>query len=135
MFFSFWEKIFDFRLFQTSIFGRPPVKGIGGVQGDLSDFLYFGICCSPSYEDSKMGSHSFQFSSVVVWQLARGYYPFKEKLSFLDELWGFLGSTFYKETYKVTFKTLFTRNVYTHFIYKRPSGSVSPKSFLKYYSF
>ena len=36
--------------------GTFQIKGIGGVQGDLSDFLLFGICCSPGYEDSKMGS-------------------------------------------------------------------------------
>ena len=50
-----------------------------GVKGKILDFFCFNICCSPSYEDSKMGSHSFQFFSVVVsWRLAWG--PYAQKL-------------------------------------------------------
>ena len=51
------------------------LRGQGGVEGQNLDFLCFNICCSPSYEDSKMGSHTFQFCPVVIlWQLARGHY-------------------------------------------------------------
>ena len=32
------------------------IKGIGGVQGQKLDFLYFLICCSPMFLVSKMGS-------------------------------------------------------------------------------
>ena len=69
-----------FRLFSHIFFNEMGIlgklwrfKGIGGVEGLNLDFLCFNICCSPSYEDSEMGSHTFQFCSVVIlWQLARG---------------------------------------------------------------
>ena len=35
------------------------LRGGGGVKGQNLDFFCFNICCSPTYEDSKMGSLFF----------------------------------------------------------------------------
>ena len=47
-------------LSSISLIQLSTVKGIGvgdGVEPKFSDYFCSNICCGPSYEDSKMGSH------------------------------------------------------------------------------